>query len=289
MNRPAVNDETYEDYYAKRRSNYHAIALYNVSHFYIDNCIFEYGSSVCYINSSNNGNITNCLSQKSLSDGYFIEGNSYDINVTDCKTYNVDDDSFSADGYSTYANSPKRILFNNCIARDSFGALCCLLGSSYTKMSNSIGYNLRYVPVKLGILKNANHEYVGTSANYQQIDNCVVYLSGDVRSDGTDIGISRFASKMIDATETYQANNLSITNCKFYNNGDNNLYMVCENTNNLKFINNDITGKLGIKFNNNNNMLITNNRLNLLAPLFITLCNDIICNNNIIRNSQDIT
>ena len=264
--------EGYDEYVNSRKRAYIPLKLENVEKFNIENCTFTHGSAGLFVANSKIGSIANCISCDNHADGYLITGTSRNITVSNCKSIRNDDDSFSADGFGDEANSPANIEFVNCIADECFGALCCLYGSNYTKVSNCIGYNLRYLPFKTGLLKVGN-TYLGTSGSNQTIDNCTAYISQRPDGDGSRYmaGGEYACGALIDGDSNNFVSNISITNCSIINKSNIPFVLLMKFASEVHFSNNILTG-FAIKSTYINNFNFENNQMNLIASLFFDNC-----------------
>lgn len=262
----------YDEYISSRNRAYIPLRLENVEKFNIKNCTFTHGSAGLFVSNSKIGSITNCISCDNHADGYFITGASRNITVSNCKSIGNDDDSFSADGYGDESESPANIEFVNCIADNCFGALCCLYGSNYTKVSNCIGYNLRYLPFKTGLLK-VGDTYLGTSGSHQTIDNCTVYISQKADGDGSQYmeGGKYPCGALIDGDPNNFVSNISITNCSIINNSDIPFVLLMKYASHVNFSNNMVKG-FAIKSTYINTLKFENNDMTLIASLFFEVC-----------------
>ena len=266
----------YDEYIYSRKHAYIPLKLVSVEKFIIKNCTFTHGSAGLFVANSKIGSITNCISCDNHADGYFITGVSRNITVSNCKSVRNDDDSFSADGYGDESKSPANIEFVNCIADDCFGALCCLYGSNYTKVLNCIGYNLRYLPFKTGLLK-AGDTYLGTSGTNQTIDNCTAYISQKPDGDGSQYmeGGQYSCGALIDGDSNNFVSNISITNCRIINNSGIPFVLLMKYASNVNFSNNTLTG-FAIKSKYINYFNFENNQMKLIASLFFDVCSDLV-------------
>ena len=288
MKRPRYGTEGYDEYTDLRAKTYISLKLNTVENFHISNCKFTHSSAGMFATRCTNGEINDCLSTETLADGYFITGKSTRITVSGCKTYLVGDDSFSSDGYNDEENSPSQILFTNCIARDSFGSLICFYGSSNVRATNCHGYNLRYLPFKLGVLR-VSGTILGSACHNQSIENCSVTINEDISGDSALDIQSTSSGRLVDGNIDSFASNLTLKNCTIINNTNFKFIMVADYCNNLQITGCDFRG-VGLFMSYLNKVNISNNIFTLISTLFLDRCNhSSICNNYIYTSKADTT
>lgn len=291
VDRPFYGTAGYDEYIELRGKTLTSMKLTGCKNVVVENCCGQNALNGIFITGCENIKVCNHSAYRTMADGIYITGKSSNIMVENSSCDMVGDDCFSVNGFSqNIDDNPFNVTFNNCVAKNSFGAAVTLLSCKNCCASNIVSDGNKYSPIKLGALE-ISENYASHSEN-TVVSNVLVNLGFQLQLVGGGLIVCDGNSEKVCSHIT-----LSNININYSGNVVDMMFKWCNyltlnnfNVNGVEFYvdsctNVKITGSLlnvaGVTFNYATNVLFADNLVYVTGSSAVVLGT---CNNVIIEN-----
>lgn len=279
IERPFADDDLYTSYSDTRKKSYDGLFLDSCQNVLIENCIGTNSRTGFFITDCENLKMKSCKSMQTMADGVFITGKTKKCFILNHYCECVNDDNFTCIGYyNDDSKNPSYVTFKDCNSENSFGALICLYGSTYSKAINCNGKGNKYAPFKTGSMYNASSDWY-CIGHHQYICDCSVILSDKIETHGES------SVPIINGAPDSRPHDISLENCSAFYTGSeiytfniNNADIVCLKGNTFE----------GVTFqvNNGENIDLFGNIFKLSRICTLNSCVDIRIISNLFDNTK---